>query len=680
MHCFCVSSLSPRARSRTAALTAVTALMLAAPAVFAQETARAIEWPVVRSSDTPADAAKPAETPKTDAVQAAPAKSEPVASSVASDSGTSAVVSAVRALLADPATDANRNKDDVAALADYYSGSQAAALWVDGSGLNSKASAAIKTFETAADWGLEASAFEIPRASGSSPDVLAQAEVTMSVSALKYARFARGGRLNPPSLSRILDMHPPVKDPKTVIADLAASSAPDAYLRDQNPKHEQFERLRQALLKSRGPAEPEQAVDEAMKIKLPKGSMIKKGAESGDVALLRQRLKVPADAGAKDTVLDEKLSEAVTAYQVSKGLAPTGTLTSATRTALNTEGEPRKSNPKQNEQRLIINMEKWRWMPENLGNPYVWNNIPEFQTRTIKDGKEIFKERIVAGMPEWATPTFSADMEFIIFYPSWGVPDGIKQRELLPRLKKAGGGGFFDQLFGGGGGGSGVLKAYGLTAYKNGKAVDPDSIDWNSSESRSYSFNQPSGSQNPLGIVKFRFPNNHDVYMHDTTQKNLFAQSYRAMSHGCIRVQNPIRFAEVLLNEDRGWSPERVKQSMGQGDITLDKKIPVHTTYFTAVVDDAGKVSTFGDLYGHDSRISSALGRAMDFDGGNAVETASIAKDDAPDVIPGAAPAAPAPDGSKKSKKDKNAKTVEKKKTYVPVESMSDAVSGLLGN
>ncbi len=663
-------------------------IAVSAGAASAQDTSSAIaspmEWPVVKQYD--AKPSEPITKPDANASSsaAAPAANEPAraqaSTNSAQDSSMSGLLSAVRLKLADAAR--NANKDDVAAATEFYASSSDAPLWVSKDGLTEKATAVIKEFETAADWGLEASAFEKPSvpAGSASDDALASAEVTMTLSALKYARFARGGRLNPPSLSRILDMRPPVKDPKTVIADLAASDAPAKYLLDQHPKHQQFERLRQALLKSRGPTEPEQAIDEHLKIKLPKGNTIKKGAESEDIALLRKRLKVPTEAGAKETLFDAPLSEAVTTYQVSKGLAPTGTLTNATRVALNTEGEPKKSNPKQTEQRLIINMEKWRWMPDNLGNPYVWNNIPEFQTRTIKDGKEVFKEKIIVGMPEWATPVFAADMEFVIFYPSWGVPDGIKTRELLPRLQKAGGGGFFDQLFGGGGGSAGVMKAYGLTAYRNGKVVDPNSI--NPAEIRSYSFVQPSGGANPLGIVKFRFPNPHDVYMHDTTQRNLFAQSYRAMSHGCIRVQNPMRFAEVLLGEDRGWSPERVKQSMGQGDITLDKKIPVYMTYFTAMVDDAGRVSTYGDLYGHDSKISSALGRAMDFDGGNAVETASIAASDAPDVIPGAGEggAAPAagPDG-KKAKKDKNSKQASKK-AYIPVDSMSDAVSGLLNN
>ena len=676
-------SATPIARLKSTSLAGCLCLLavmaLPAPNVVAQQTPSAIDWPVVRKAPSqPTEViAKPAgSVPESAQSEPEQAKTEPAANAVASP-----ILAAVQSLLAAPAATANQNKDDVAALTEFYAGAAARPLWISNDGLNAKASGVIRTLDSAADWGLEASAFDKPSmpAAAATPESLARAEVTLSLSALKYARFARGGRLNPPSLSRILDMHPPLKDPKIVIAELASSDTPDQTLRDQHPKHEQFERLRQALLKSRGPAEPDHKIDAALMVKLPSGKVLKKGIESDEIVALRKRLKVPAEGGVKETLFDEPLFEAVTAFQVSQGLAPSGTLTNATRVALNAEGEPKKSNPKQNEQRLIINMEKWRWMPENLGSLYVWDNVPEFQTRTIKDGKVIFQEKIIVGMPEWATPMFSADMEFIIFYPSWGVPDGIKTRELLPRLQKAGGGGFFDQLFGGGGGSAGVMKAYGLTAYRNGKVVDPSDI--NPAEIRSYSFVQPSGGQNPLGIVKFRFPNPHDVYMHDTTQKNLFGQSYRALSHGCIRVQNPIRFAEVLLGEDRGWSPERVRQSMGQGDITLEKKIPVHITYFTAMADESGKVSTFGDIYGHDSRISAALGRAMDFDGGNAVETAAIASAaaDTADVIPsGDAGSLPATlPGGKKSKKDKLA---AKKKTYTPVDSLSDAVSGLLNN
>jgi murein L,D-transpeptidase YcbB/YkuD len=178
------------------------------------------------------------------------------------------------------------------------------------------------------------------------------------------------------------------------------------------------------------------------------------------------------------------------------------------------------------------------------------------------------------------------------------MPNGIKMKELLPRMQSSGGG-FFESLFGGGGGS--VIRAYGLKVYYGGRQIDPDSVNWSTANIANYSFIQPAGPKNPLGVVKFRFPNKHDVYMHDTPERELFARSFRALSHGCIRVNNPTKFAQLLLDHDRAGGGQR-------GDATLKTPIPVHITYFTAIVDENGKVQTFGDMYGHDSRLSAALG------------------------------------------------------------------------
>jgi murein L,D-transpeptidase YcbB/YkuD len=148
-------------------------------------------------------------------------------------------------------------------------------------------------------------------------------------------------------------------------------------------------------------------------------------------------------------------------------------------------------------------------------------------------------------------------------------------------LQKAGGGGFFDQLFGGGSsGGAAVIKAYGFTAFRNGRPVDLNSVNWATADLRQYSFIQPPGEQNPLGFVKFMFPNTHDVYMHDTTQRHLFAQSKRPFSHGCIRVNDPMRFAEVLLEQDKGWDRDRAAQARRSSEtVTLDSHVWVHSVY-----------------------------------------------------------------------------------------------------
>jgi murein L,D-transpeptidase YcbB/YkuD len=488
-------------------------------------------------------------------------------------------------------------------------------------------------FGRADDWGLEASAFELPQlTAGATPDGLGEAEAKLTLVALKYARHARGGRVNPRSLSRIWDQDPPIRDPNEVMTALAGREEAHSYLRALHPQHEQFKRLREVLLKARGPAAPVAEQDPALQIKLPKGATIKPGAEHADIATLRLRLKVPAEAGAKDTLLDPKLVDAVTAFQKEKGLEARGWLTQATRNALNSEGEAKRPNPTRDVQRIIVNMERWRWMPEDMGQFHVWSNSPEFAVRVFKDSQQIYKEKIIVGQPTWPTPVFSADMLYVMFYPSWGMPAGIKAKELLPRIRSSGGG--FFGLFGGG---SSVIEAYDLKVYYNGRQIDPGSVDWNSVNIQNYSFIQPPGPKNPLGVVKFRFPNKHDVYMHDTPERELFARGSRALSHGCIRVNNPMRFAEILIEHDRGPG-----NGASRGDVTLKKPIPVHITYFTAIADESGHVSTFGDIYGHDSRLSMALGgKSLPYDA-PAVEDA-VASSEAGD--------GPAPANNRRTKK-----------------------------
>jgi murein L,D-transpeptidase YcbB/YkuD len=206
-------------------------------------------------------------------------------------------------------------------------------------------------------------------------------------------------------------------------------------------------------------------------------------------------------------------------------------------------------------------------------------------------------------------------MKTIAFHPTWGVPDGIKAKELAPLLRKSSGGGLFG-IFGGGYSAQAVLDAYDLRAYVSGRPVDANSVDWANVDIRRYSFQQPPGPKNPLGTVKFMFPNPHDVYMHDTPERNLFVKSFRALSHGCMRVHEPRRLAEIFLAEDKGWSPEKVgSMYSGSNEVKLDKHIPVHVTYFTARVDADGRLHTFGDIYGLDAPVGTAvLGRKVRFE------------------------------------------------------------------
>jgi L,D-transpeptidase YcbB len=243
--------------------------------------------------------------------------------------------------------------------------------------------------------------------------------------------------------------------------------------------------------------------------------------------------------------------------------------------------------------KLLVNLEQWRWMPETLGDFYIWVNVPEFMLRIVKHGKVIHSERVIVGKTDTQTPIFSDDMEQVIFHPFWGVPDSIKKNDILPSLAR---------------GNMRLLSRHNLRIQYRGRDVDPESIDWSTVNIRQFHVYQPPGEGNVLGVVKFRFPNKHDVYMHDTPTKNLFNASVRTFSHGCMRVRDPHKLAEYLLAEDQGWTAARIAAAIDGGPqnnaINLKQKIPVHITYFTAAVEEDGKLRLFADVYGHETRIA----------------------------------------------------------------------------
>ncbi len=621
--------------------------------------------PTTTPAATPPAATSPAPADATAATPPAPAATDPATPAATQAQApppppADPIVAAVREKFNDKSFASKAADADRDAAAAFYSARSEGPLWVkSGGGFTTAGEVAIAEVRKADEWGLETSAFTLPAAgTDTAPAALADAEATVTMAVLQYVREARGGRINPQALSPGLDMSPPLKDPKIVLDEITKAGNADGYLRDQHPKHEQFVRLRAALLKLRGPSEPAPVVDEALSVKLPPGKVIKPGAQHADVSLLRRRLKVTAEAG-NENLYDAPLQEAVMAFQRANGVKANGFVGQATRLALNGDDAASKPDKGRDVQRIVNNMERWRWLPQDLGATYVWNNIPEFKTRTFKDGKQVYEEKIVVGLPQWATPVFSAQMKTIVFHPEWGVPDGIKQKELMPQLRRAGGGDFFESFFGGGGGGSSrVLQRHDLKVSYNGRQIDPDSVDWNSVDIRRFQFTQPSGPKNVLGIVKFLFPNKHDVYMHDTTAKELFKQNMRAYSHGCMRVNNPVKFAELLLAEDKGWSAAEVDARFtgGANEVKIDKPIWVHTTYFTAVVDDSGKLNTVADVYGYESRVAAALsGKQYRFE----------APPEIAEVDPDAPPAATGK---------------RKKQRVTQTDPLTEAISGLFAN
>ncbi len=478
---------------------------------------------------------------------------------------------------------------DRRAVADSYGCRRDGAIWTTADGYGPAAKSIIAELKKAGDWGLDAAEFAVPElAAGASVEERAAAEQKLVLAILKYARHARGGRIyDPPvQLASYVDRKPLLPNPGVVLQDIAAAAEPDAYLRAFHPQHPEFDKLRQEYLRVRKPGAADQS-----NVRIPAGTLIRVGIAHPHVPLLRQRLKAPSLEGVEADIYDEALADKVREFQRAHGLNPSGTVGKGTRQALNNALDD--NTDQTAARRLLANMEQWRWMPANLGDLHIWVSVPEFMVRVVKNGKVIHAERVVTGKTESQTPVFSDQMKSVVFQPQWGVPDSIKVNEILPRLLAGGG-----------------LRRD-LRMQRNGKDIDPDDVNWNKANILEYHIFQPSGDDNALGEVKFLFPNKHQVYMHDTPSKRLFNEVQRTYSHGCVRVRNPVRLAEIIMAEDKGWSVKKVRELAWDGPqnnkVTLSRDIPVHITYFTAATDDNGKLRFHRDVYGHENRVALAL-------------------------------------------------------------------------
>ena len=486
---------------------------------------------------------------------------------------------------------------DRTAVLQFYDARMGQTFWFSRAGLTPAGDQLRTELAKADDWGLSSKDLLIPNLDRVSNDTASdedrtEAEIKLSLAALRYARHARGGRIANPTeqLSSYIDRKPQLLEPGLVIESLTAAADKGAYLRGLHPKHPQFERLREKLVAVRAGGDQD-AVE-----KIPSsGPKTSAGKSHPQIALIRERLKVPSPGlkpdgtAADDTYYDAALARAVVQFKEKHELEPyTPTITNALRAELNRDDRV-------SEEILLANMEQWRWMPDDLGAKHIEVNVPEFTVRVMKDNAIIHDERIVSGRYETQTPIFSDRMKTVVFNPSWIVPHSIMVNELLPKLRAGGN----------------PIARQGLEIKRNDRIVDAMDVNWNRSDIRLYHVYQPPGPSNVLGVVKFLFPNKHAVYLHDTPSKSLFNARVRMFSHGCVRVRNPVRLAEVIMAEDKGWDARKVKDILtsgpGDNDVTLDTPMPVHIMYFTAWVGDDGEVKTFQDVYGHQKRVTLAL-------------------------------------------------------------------------
>lgn len=477
------------------------------------------------------------------------------------------------------------------ALGALYGGELAGPYWLNGDAFNTQARRAEIEIARADEYAIDPSQFKVPDLTAADLASLAAGEVRMSLAVMAYAREAYGARIDPNSISLWLDHIPQVPEAADVLPRVSTSSDPGAELRKLHPSNPEFEHLRQAYLVQTGKRD---GLPAKLPVQIPDGPPLKIGDDHPDVALVRERLNVPAPSGVAPTKFDKELGEEIRSFLRDAGKRGRREINAEVRTLLNA----RQPAPKLPDlQTIQANMLRWRWLPRDLGETHIWNNIPEFETRLVKDGKAIHQERIIVGEAEQQTPIFSDRMEKIVFKPQWGVPNSIKITDLLPKLRE---------------GDHDILHRRGMSIMKDGRRIEPDKIRWATTDIRYLNIVQGPGDGNPLGELKFMFPNRHSVYMHDTTSKGLFQSKERTFSHGCIRVRNPRRLAEFIFTEVQGWDAKRIPELLAgraeeNNEIQLEKPIPVHNVYFTLVSDGNGGFRKLKDVYGHDRRVADAL-------------------------------------------------------------------------
>ena len=399
------------------------------------------------------------------------------------------------------------------------------------------------------------------------PDALAEAELKLTASMLDYARQAQSGRMHWSQVSGDIQYPEHPTDPAEVLANVTTAKDASAALDSYNPPQKLYRELKAKLAELRGQGDgPVIQIADGPVLKFtPARGKKQPAVEMEDARVPQLRAKLGITENADDTHYDAKVAEAVRKFQAGAELKPTGVLDDRTVKAINSPKRDRQIDT------VIVNMERWRWLPRDLGAPsigdaYVILNIPDYTLKVMQNGAQVWTTRVVTGKPGiHATPLLTETMKFITVNPTWNVPPSIIYNEYLPALQQ-------DPT---------VLQRMGLKLER--------------ARDGSIHISQPPGEANALGRIRFNFPNKFLVYQHDTPDKNLFAKEDRAFSHGCMRVQNPDQYAAILLGitePNEHYTPEKIRSMYGQSEIDLKfpTPIPVNITYQTAFVDDAGKL------------------------------------------------------------------------------------------
>jgi murein L,D-transpeptidase YcbB/YkuD len=474
-----------------------------------------------------------------------------------------------------------------AAMADWYRGTGYDPLWTGPDDAERRA-ALLAALATAPDHGLPPKRYDaaglvaLIEAAQTEGD-RGRLEAAMTRAYLTWARDLTSGLLDPAAVDPGIVREIARVDPQVLLARLAAGD-PRAVLDGLVPAspaylHLMKARLRlEAVIAAGGWGEPVAA------------AALAPGDEGPAVVALRDRLIRMGYLRATATaVYDRQIETAVQAFQLDHGLTADGAAGEGTLAEVN-------KGPEDRLKAVLVALERERWMDHDRTVRHIWVNLPDFRAKIIDRGKTVFDTRVVIGkdVPDQRSPEFSDEMDHMVINPSWGVPRSIIVKEYLPLLRQNPNAVSHLQIIDG-----------------RGRVVPRGSVDF--SGSFPYGMRQPPSDDNALGLVKFMFPNVHNIYLHDTPSKSLFDKEVRAYSHGCIRVADPFDLAHLLLSWQTENAEAAFQAALATGKETpveLERALPVHLVYFTAYPDAKGRIAWRRDVYGRDAALFQALSAA----------------------------------------------------------------------
>lgn len=424
------------------------------------------------------------------------------------------------------------------------------------------------------------------------PGDLADLELLLSDSFLAYGSHLLAGRVAPAALYEDWVATPRKLDVTAVLEKALAKGRVGEELEALAPRHPEYRNLQGALARYRGLAEGGGWEPVAL------GEKLARGGAGPRVAALRRRLAaegyLPAAAPGDAERFDAALEQAVRSFQGRNGLAKDGAVGPATAAALNVSARARV-------QTIEVNLERCRWLPQDLGRRHLRVNVADFSLDVVEDGETVLSMPVVVGKPFNRTPVFSGTLSHIVLNPAWTVPQAIAEKEILPLARR-------DRVY---------LAKHRFRLFSGwgpeARAVDPEGVNWKAIRPKRlpFWFRQDPGPLNPLGTIKFVLANRFDVYLHDTPARGLFSRSRRDFSHGCIRVGRPIDLAADLM-QGSPWTAGEILDAIARGEeraIALPRSVPVHILYCTAWADADGPVHFRNDIYGRDASVSEALAR-----------------------------------------------------------------------